>query len=187
MNERKDMIFVDGSNVLIQLSKEIGVEFRADKPPATAIEIVQQIISPNAHWQGGPIILRKYWFASYRGNDEDLLKYSRCLRNNRFEPMLFKKQDGREKGVDIGLTKEMLVNAFHQNFDRALLIAGDEDYLGLVQEAKRYGQSIDGAFFNHGLSEKLVLALDDFQEFKVNWNDKLWKSQIEKLKNELQA
>jgi hypothetical protein len=38
----------------------------------------------------------------------------------------------REKGEDIMLTKEMLIDAFNQSFDPAFLSAGDEDYVGVV-------------------------------------------------------
>jgi len=86
------------------------------------------------------------------------------LRELNFEPVLFKKhQDKKEKGVDIALTKEMLVNAFNSNFDIAILFAGDEDYVGLVNEVKRYGPIIMGAFFNNGLSPNLQFTFDYFQ------------------------
>ena len=76
--------------------------------------------------------------------------------------MLFQKIGSKEKGVDIGLAKEMLVNAFNQNFDVGWLFAGDEDYVGLVKEVKKYGQIINGSFFNQGLSPELEVAFDEF-------------------------
>ena len=80
--------------------------------------------------------------------------------------MLYQNKEGSpEKGVDIGLAKEMLVNAFNQNFDIGFLIAGDKDYLELVYEVKRYGPNIFGGFFKEGLSPELRLAFDFFVEF----------------------
>jgi uncharacterized LabA/DUF88 family protein len=78
--------------------------------------------------------------------------------------VLFKKPRAKheEKGVDISLTKEMLVNAFNKNYDRCLLVAGDEDYVELVKEVKRYGQVIYGCFLKDGLSPKLKLSFDYF-------------------------
>ena len=75
---------------------------------------------------------------------------------------MFRKRNGREKDVDIALTKEMLVNAFQQNCEEVILIAGDEDYVELIEEVKRYGQNIRGAFFKIGLSEHLRISLDQF-------------------------
>jgi len=104
-------------------------------------------------------IIRKYWFGSYQGDDHFFRSLREKLRECNFEPVMIKKRQGKEKGVDISLTKEMLVNAFNNNFDVAFLIAGDEDYLTIVNEIKRYGAKIYGAFFSHGLSDELKISL----------------------------
>jgi uncharacterized LabA/DUF88 family protein len=62
----------------------------------------------------------------------------------------------------------MLVNAFNSNFDIAILFAGDEDYVSLVNEVKRYGPIIMGAFFKNGLSPNLQFAYDYFQLIELN-------------------
>jgi uncharacterized LabA/DUF88 family protein len=162
------MVFVDGSNLLIELSKAIGISFRADKPPLTALSLARHMIDATITYyitsEGQPrlINIRRFWFASYQGDEQLHRQLSITLRENRFEPVLFKKRNGKEKGVDVSLTKEMLVNAFNQNFDLAFLFAGDADYVGLVNEVKRYGPVVNGAFFRHGLSEALQLAFDSF-------------------------
>ena len=160
---KRMMIFVDGTNFLIELFKELDVDFRADNPPFKAIALAKSMIDP-FFLIPGIVKIRTYWFSSYKGDDQNHDRLARELRDQGFEPVLFKKRDGREKGVDIALAKEMLVNSFNQNFDIGLLIAGDEDYVGLVTEAKRYGPMIEGAFFAHGLSEKLQIALDQFYD-----------------------
>jgi uncharacterized LabA/DUF88 family protein len=170
---RRMMIFVDGTNFLTELHKELhednelNVNFRVDKPPAELLNKATDIIKPYCH-ESDIIIIRKYWFASYQGSDEFHSQYAENLRKNDFEPMLFKKRKtGKEKGVDIALAKEMLVNSFNKNFDIGFLIAGDEDYVELVREVKRYGVLIWGAFFTHGLSKKLKIELDRFIEIVV--------------------
>lgn len=155
------MVFVDGTNFLVQLSTFLGLDFRAEKPPWPAIGLADGLIYQITFMR--PInLIRKYWFASYRGTEEFLMEYRSHLRERNFEPKLFRKRGNREKGVDIALTKEMLVNAFQQNCDLIVLIAGDEDYVELVEEVKRYGQKIYGVFFGHGLSEHLRLVFDRF-------------------------
>lgn len=166
-NYKRIMIFVDGSNFLIQLSKVIGIEFRAEKPPFAALELARNLIE-NYVKQSSYDIIRSFWFASYQGTDTDCFSLQKELRKNKFEPVLFKKKpDGREKGVDIALAKEMLINAFNQNYDIAFLIAGDEDYSELIQEVKRYGSVVNGLFFRNGLSNKLEINFDDFSEIQV--------------------
>jgi hypothetical protein len=155
------MVFVDGTNFLIQLSAFLRLDFRAEKPPWPAIGLADRLIHEYTY-MGKFNLIRRYWFASYKGNEEFLMEYREQLRSRNFEPKLFRKRGDREKGVDIALTKEMLVNAFQNNCDWVVLIADDEDYVELVEEVKRYGQKINGLFFQEGLSKHLRLAFDDF-------------------------
>jgi uncharacterized LabA/DUF88 family protein len=187
------MIFVDGTNFLVEFSKELDIQFRADRPPLYALELSDDLIrrASDLCKRGSSdfITIRKFWFASYAGNEEDYKKLRKALRDIDFEPILFKKDRGKpEKGVDIALTKEMLVNAFNGNFDVAILFAGDEDYVGLVNEVKRYGPIVNGAFFMHGLSDNLLYAFDHFQSVSKDLfpEDSLDKS-ITKLLEEIKA
>src|SRR5207249_1613714 len=90
-----------------------------------------------------------------------------ALRSLRFDPQVFKRLSGtqKSKGVDIALTKDMLSHAFLGNYQNAVLIAGDADYIPLVEEVKRRGKRVFLAFFlgeGLGLSEDLKLAADFF-------------------------
>lgn len=98
------MVFVDGTNILVELSKYVSKQLRADKPPIAALNAVNQLLW-SVHNNTEQNIIRRYWFASYNGDDEYLFKYKEMLRSTGFEPVLFKKRNGREKGVDIALTK----------------------------------------------------------------------------------
>jgi len=184
----RQMVFVDGSNLLRQLATECGVNIRADKPPDAALRKAAAIASKMAS-EGVPKrswLIRSYWFGSYQGNEEDERHYASVLRECGFEPVLFRQREGREKGVDIALTKEMLVNAFNQNYDLAVVIAGDEDYVGLVSEAKRHGPIINGAFVNSGLSEALRLACDSFRVARYS-PEHFLKQQMDEFKLLLEA
>lgn len=181
------MTFIDGTNFLVELSKELDIKFRAENPPLTALNLAKDLIRWASEWfrdgSSSFISIRKFWFASYTGNDESYKKLRNALRNNEFEPILFKKDRGKpEKGLDIALTKEMLVNAFNGNYDVAILFAGDEDYVGLVNEVKRFGPIINGAFFDHGISDNLRYSFDQFRTFSKNLipeqNREIWFSKI---------
>jgi uncharacterized LabA/DUF88 family protein len=179
------MGFIDGTNLLRELAKDIGIDFRADKPPEIALNMANYLIRFLFMGQE-KVIIRKYWFASYQGSEEDYKTYAKCLRKYEFEPVLFKKNEGREKGVDIALATEMLVNAFNKNYETGIIVAGDKDYLELVKEVKRFGIVINGAFFQRGLSEDLQLAVDHFTDLNCQQNDptetKTWKDMIKRFK-----
>jgi len=84
-----------------------------------------------------------------------------------FQPEVFKRLRNRDraKGVDIALATDLLGNAHRDNYDAAVLLAGDGDYVPLVEEVKRLGKQVHVAFFDTeglGLSPELRLASDHF-------------------------
>jgi uncharacterized LabA/DUF88 family protein len=52
-----------------------------------------------------------------------------------------------EKGIDIMLTTDLLTHSFKQNYDIAILVAGDTDYVGAIQQVKNNGQNMEVALF----------------------------------------
>ncbi len=176
------MLFIDGTNFLIELGKELELSICAEKPPLSSFKFAEMIVNDITRYVNQDYIIRKYWFGSYQGDETFGKDLRQHLKAHDFEPILIKKKHGKEKGVDISLTKEMLVNAFNNNFDVAFLISGDEDYLTLVNEVKRYGVKLYGAFFNHGLSDELKLAFDKFNLISKN---ELISKNWEKIREEI--
>jgi uncharacterized LabA/DUF88 family protein len=182
------MYFIDGSNLLIELARQIPGGFRAEAPVPEAITVARDILTKRLGFVDPASIIRAYWFASYRGSDEIRRQYAVALRKAEFEPRLFPRIGDKEKGVDIDLTREMLVNAFARNFQRAVLIAGDADYVTLVNEVKRYGVSICGAFFpGPALSDDLRLAFDRFYELIFSPTDTEFSGPVEALSQALRT
>lgn len=153
------LVYIDGTNYLTELGKAAELPLRPEKPSEAILDFAAWFIHSTF---GVEAPKRYYWFGSYDGSEEDELRIKKTLRRHRFEAHLFRRRARREKGVDISLTKEMLVNAFHHNCERSVLIAGDEDYVSLVNEVKRYGQVVEGRFFASPTSPHLELALDHF-------------------------
>jgi uncharacterized LabA/DUF88 family protein len=52
-----------------------------------------------------------------------------------------------EKGVDIQLTTDLLTHSFKNNYDVAILVAGDTDYVGALQAVKDNGKHVEVALF----------------------------------------
>lgn len=167
------MIFVDGSNLLIELGTTLGIKVSAEKPSDEVISMACQCITQSMEdIQNPPVgpnrVVRRYWFGSIQGSSEDLEHKQSVLRGAGYEAILFPKIKGRdEKGVDLAVAREMLIHGFHKNYRTAVLVAGDEDYLGLVQDIKRLGLLVAGLFFDSAaLSPKLRLAFDVFQPLR---------------------
>ncbi|MCX6003899.1 MAG: NYN domain-containing protein [Chloroflexi bacterium] len=52
-----------------------------------------------------------------------------------------------EKGIDIMLATDLLTHSFKRNYDVAILVAGDSDYVGAIQAVKNNGQNAEVALF----------------------------------------
>jgi uncharacterized LabA/DUF88 family protein len=54
-----------------------------------------------------------------------------------------------EKGVDIQLATDMITHSFKNNYDTAVLVAGDNDFVGAIQAVKDNGKNVDVALFGN--------------------------------------
>ena len=52
-----------------------------------------------------------------------------------------------EKGVDILLSTDMITHSFKNNYDVAILVAGDNDFVGAIQAVKDNGKNLEVALF----------------------------------------
>lgn len=161
INYKRVMLFVDGTNFLETLNRQLDFNIDAYKPPHRIFELANRIIQ-QIYYGEGYVKIRNYWFASYQSNDQDETDLREQLRWYGYEPILFQKKGNREKGVDISLTLKVLLHAINSNYDIAYLIAGDEDYLELIREVKRHGPNIYGGFFSTGLSPAIKTEFDEF-------------------------
>lgn len=187
IHRREWMLFVDGENLTIR-----GQSLCAEKK-------VQLVEGPNYKedcflwFCGGQArnvryqaenrlhdsALRAYYYTSVVGSDEILTQVKQSLRDMSFAPVVFRKEKNRNsKGVDIALTKDVLSHAFRGNFEIAVLVAGDADYLPLVEEVQRLGKLVYIWFYADvkvgGLNPALRLASDHFYDITT---DLLWTRQ----------
>jgi len=70
------------------------------------------------------------------------------------------RKQSRQKRVDILLAVEMLSHAFNKNMDKAILIAGDDDFTPLVEELLRHGTYTEVWSDRWVASQHLVHASD---------------------------
>lgn len=109
--------------------------------------------------------IRSYYYTSVSGDTVKMESIKQILWNRGFHGEVFKKdrREAKAKGVDIALTKDILSHAFLGNYDLAVLVAGDGDYVPVIEEIRRLGKIVYVAFFEEsGLSPNLRLASDFF-------------------------
>jgi uncharacterized LabA/DUF88 family protein len=143
------MQFVDGENLTIRAQEMLKSSdcYLAESPNFKK----DCFIWPGADFGalGWSIILetrpiRSFYYTSAVGDEVMVRSIRKRLWSLGFEPHVFKKakQSQKTKGVDIALTKDMLSHAFRGNYDAAVLVAGDGDYIPLLEEVKRLGKQV---------------------------------------------
>ena len=178
------MLFVDGENLTIQGQRHFGSRltpgryFKQDVfvwfPEQRATGPMFGSIYPDLDGEG----VRAHYYTSLTGTDHDITAVRTALRVLGFEPRVFKREvKGRpSKGVDIALATDLLGHAFRDNLDAAVVIAGDGDYVPMIEEVKRLGKRVYVAFLakDSGLNARLELAADEFFPLE-RWFERSWK------------
>jgi uncharacterized LabA/DUF88 family protein len=70
-----------------------------------------------------------------------------------------KERGFKQKGVDTLIAIDMITKAYQNHYDVAILVAGDEDLLDLVNEVKNTGKRVFGAYLKSISRPNLKRAL----------------------------
>lgn len=156
------MMFIDGENIAIRYKEMLG-----SNAPEGHVEHVPDVMvwSSYASRRNGPQeFIRRHYYTSCRGDEEKRYEIEEQLRRLGIEsPRVFQKQrSGRSKRVDITLTTDMLSHAHRDNYDIAILVTGDEDYVPLVEAVKSEGKRVALWALKSGLSAALRRSADHF-------------------------
>jgi uncharacterized LabA/DUF88 family protein len=194
------MLFVDGENLTFEAQKVEQIKLKESPyyskdtfvwvPKRLATE---NLLTPESRDQSMPVqtvlvsepnvplqahAIRAHYYTSVTGNNTEKVNSIRnSLWDIGFTPHVFWKQKGtRSKGVDIALTTDLLSGAYRDNYDAAVLCAGDGDYEPLVEEVKRLAKLVYLLFFDGTpLNDNLMYSSDTFHEkfgqiFAEAWN-----------------
>lgn len=69
-----------------------------------------------------------------------------------------------EKGVDVAIATDMLVLAFADAYDTAILVSGDADYARVVDELKRLGKHVEVVYVAASNAHELWTVADRRRE-----------------------
>jgi uncharacterized LabA/DUF88 family protein len=155
------MVFVDGENLSIRWKNQLGnvatpshVKFEPD------VFVWSEYLNMQRHLHCN--IIRRHYYTSAFGDPDALDRISDQLKQLGLEsPHVFPRNKSKgSKRVDITLSVDMLTHAYQKNYDAAVLVAGDEDYVPLVNAVKNAGRRVFLWFVNDGLSPQLKRSVD---------------------------
>jgi uncharacterized LabA/DUF88 family protein len=171
---RRWMMFVDGENLAIRAAKIAPGKFALTPGEyyQPNVFVWMPKIKPSTNWIGDHAPLqyhatRAHYYTSVQGTDEMVSNAREAIWKIGFTPLVGKKtKDGRAKAVDIALTTDLLSHAFLDNYDVAVLVTGDGDYIRAVEAVKNQGKIVYVVFFqgtnDAGLNPELRLTADTF-------------------------
>ena len=67
-----------------------------------------------------------------------------------------------QKEVDVALACEMIVHAFRDNYDVAILVSGDRDFIPAIQHVQSSGKRVEVAAFANSVGQEVRRSADRF-------------------------
>ncbi len=156
------MIFIDGSNLYHSLKKFFG---RADIDMG---KFCDKLL-------GRRRLIRIYYYNAKVGKDEEPERFKDQaaffatvaavpyteLRLGRLVYINWPNSPPYEKGVDVQLATDLLTHSFKNNYDVAVLVAGDNDYVGALQAVKDNGKHVEVALFGKERTSRQLREVAD--------------------------
>ena len=157
------MVFVDGENFAIRYGAMLG-----DSKPFDHIAFEKNVYvwAPILNLDNHLTIktIRRHYYTSVGGDlDRRQQIHDRLQTIGMQRPRVFQKNKQKgSKRVDVSLSVDMLSHAYADHYDAAVLVAGDEDYVPLVEAVKAQGRQVFIWFVSSGLSPALKRSSDYF-------------------------
>ena len=91
----------------------------------------------------------------------DRLRYLgfRVVARESYDPV--KKE---QKEVDVAMACEMVVHALRDNYDIAIVVSGDQDFVPAIQHVQAAGKRVEVAAFGVSIGKALMKAADRFHD-----------------------
>jgi uncharacterized LabA/DUF88 family protein len=155
-------VYMDGSNLYYKL-KDLGIK-----------NITYFQYGNLAKWLTGEdrtVIAKRYYIGAVRAKEKD--KKARKMQESQvrlFNHLGLKsegysvqrgylmKNDGvyHEKGVDVKIAVDLLVGAYENIYDVAILVSSDTDLIPAIQKVKQLGKEVEYIGFSHQPSYGLI-------------------------------
>ena len=157
--ESRVMIFIDLRNIVSSVAMTQSFPFKTD------FYSLARLLA------GQRNVLAAYVFDGTMGDDEDSTartrKFHDYLRYNGFRVVERNSVEGREqKEVDVAMACEMVVHALKDNYDVAIVISGDRDFVPAIQHVQSAGKIVEVAAFRTSASEELRRTADKYIELE---------------------
>lgn len=170
LSYRQVMVFIDGGYLRENLKKKWGNdEFSTGVFQQLVREFVTYVSSGNMVGE----LIRAYYYDAIIDEKEKVerekqQKFFDKLRRLPFCALRLgrlvktEKRGYKQKGVDILMAVDMLTKAYENHYEIAVLVAGDGDFVDLVEAVKDAGKRVFGAYIKDHVDSRLLDCLDNY-------------------------
>jgi len=159
MKKERVSVFIDGSNLYHSLD---GLKIDFEK---LIKELAEDRILTNAFYYITPLDItsneEKYW------KHQKFLSELEKIPGFKIVLCTLRKHDNEDgtvgfdvKGDDVYLANDLLVGAYENLYDVAILVSGDEDFVPVINTLKRLNKKTENAYFIKTSSKKLRKLCD---------------------------
>ena len=170
--DERVMVFIDGSNLYHVLTEHCG---RHDL----------QFDKFGMKLANGRDLRRVYYynirqaFDKQRPSGSDQERFLQSLDDTPYVEVKLGiwKQRGEamvEKGVDVMIATDLVMRAFREQYDTAILVSGDADFYPAIQVVKDLGKQVEVAAFDSNISPEAARAADAVQKLTKTFFTSLW-------------
>lgn len=164
VSQAKVMVFIDGENFAMCYGRMLGTN-----SPASHVNYEKDVYvwTEKLNYICSHVnVIRKHYYTSVVGDSVRIENITDQLKEAGIEaPRVYKKTKKKgSKQVDISLATEMLIHAHRKNYDVAVLIAGDKDYIPLIEAVQAEGCRAFLWFVDNGLSKDLRRKADRYND-----------------------
>ena len=170
------IVFIDGSNLFHRLREH---HQRTDLDSGGFVTKLS----------GVRRLLRTYYYGAmldqtrepdrYRGQQRFYANLERIPRfEMRLGQLVYPPSPGAppyEKGVDVKLATDMLLHASRGNYEVAILVSGDTDFVDVIQGVKDLGKNVEIALFDPRGSQALRQVADEVIELNAEFLSGCWR------------
>ena len=175
--EERVMVFIDGSNLYHSLKKQFG---RTDLDIGKfANKLLDKRKLTRIYYYNARVGLKeepeRYKQQNAFFNSVNSIPYTE-LRLGRLVYTNWPSVPPYEKGTDVQLAVDMIIHSFKANYDVAILVAGDNDFVSALQAVKDNGKHIEVALFGkEGTSRQLRAVADRVLDINKRLLKGCWK------------
>ncbi len=149
---KRAMMFIDGANVF-HGCKNFKRDYKIDY-----VKLRDELTKDYD-------LIRAYFYEGVKPDDDSKRSFHNALKAQGFHvetrPLVERDGNFMEKGVDVMITTELLTHAFKDNFDVAVIVGGDQDYIVALKEVKREGKRIVLVCFEKSFSNEIQDIADE--------------------------